>query len=94
MNNSGVIAEASEIISLDTRAGLCDVTRDAILKSGTKLFFQGGCDSSIYPYESDHVMQPWFDREDGDQHLSKLLGEKKITEKERDYQTNFYENSF
>jgi hypothetical protein len=94
INNSEVIAETSEIISLDTRAGLYDVTRNAILKSGAKLFFQGGCDSSMYPYESNHVMQPWFDREDGHQYLSKLLSEKKITEKESDYLTNFYENGF
>lgn len=93
-NNLEAIAEASEIISLDTRVGLYEVTRNALLENDTKLFFQGGCDSSMYPYVSEQLIKPWFDREDGCRYLSKLLDEKEITERECNYLTSFYENGF
>lgn len=88
------LAKSQLAFSLDVRNGLYQIVRDAQLKSNTPLFFEGGCDSSMYPYDINESIIPWFDRPDAYIYLQTLLHQNQITEQEYGYLLDFIERGF
>lgn len=87
-------AEVRQFFSLNVRGGLYESVRNAQIRNGTKLFFEGGCDSSMYPYEDQDSIRPWFERKDAYKYLNTQLNENKISDTEHSHLSNFVENGF
>jgi ectoine hydroxylase-related dioxygenase (phytanoyl-CoA dioxygenase family) len=88
-----VVFTAAIPISLEFEGDLARVVRHSLLEAGVPFAYSGLCDSSIYPF-NDSDVRPWFDREDADQHIDKLLQNRYIDQAEAQLLRGFVRDGY
>lgn len=91
IESNGLLSTVQAIVKVNNNSKLAAETLRLLREHGTPLFFEGACDSSMYPYDKH---QNWFDRPDADLYIDRMIEDAKINHEEAENLRNFILNGF